>query len=311
MSIASTRTSRSGKRRVPRAAPTTDLLPDPHQNTDSGKLYAYGYIDWPEKAIWTLGMGVDRTDVPERRQTEPTPKLGVEYRATDWLTLRGAAFRTVKSNIVAQQTIEPTSVAGFNQVFDDFNGTKADQAAIGADLRLRPDLWFGVEGVYRDISAPRLDDGSDDSDFITQDASETAASGYVYWTATDRLAVTFELHGSRFRHDEDDAAGGPQDVDSILAPFSLRYFHPSGFFAVGGVQYVWQSVTESDGPGSSTTAPPIPGSWTPRSAIACRIVAVSSASSSTICSTRRFIGRTIAFAAPSSRTAASFPSGRP
>ena len=233
----------------PGGSESTDLLPDPHQNTDAGKIYAYGYIDWLEKTTWTLGMGVDRTDVPERRQTEPTPKLGVEYRATDWLTLRGAAFRAVKSNIVAQQTIEPTSVAGFNQVFDDFSGTKADQAAIGADLRLGPDLWFGVEGVYRDISAPRLDVGSDDSDFITQGASETAASGYVYWTATDRLAVTFGVHGSRFRLDEDDAVGGPQDVDSILAPFSLRYFHPSGFFAVGGVQYVWQSVTESDGPG--------------------------------------------------------------
>ena len=121
----------------------------------------------------------------------------MEYRATDRLTLRAAAFRTVKSNIVAQQTIEPTTVAGFNQVFDDFNGTKADQAGIGADYRLTQDVTVGVRGdVPRHLRAPI--DSSDDSD-ITRDAAEATAHGYLYWTATDRVAFTIELRGGRFR----------------------------------------------------------------------------------------------------------------
>ena len=33
----------------------------------------------------------------------------------------------------------------------------------------------------------------------------------------------------------------------MLAPLSVRYFDPSGFFAVGGVQYVGQSVTAVSG----------------------------------------------------------------
>ena len=129
---------------------TDDLVTDQHQNTDSANLYAYTYTNWPERVIWTLGMGGERTDVPGRRDTEPTPKFGVEYRATDRLTLRGAAFRTVKSNVVAQQTIQPTLVAGFNQIYDDFNGTKADQGAVGVDLKLRSDLTIGVEAIYRE-----------------------------------------------------------------------------------------------------------------------------------------------------------------
>ena len=112
------------------------------------------------------------------RRPSPTPKLGVEYRAVDRLTLRAAAFHTVKSNIIAQQTIEPPTVAGFNQVFDDFNGTKADQAGIGADFRLTQDMTIGAEGVYRDLSLPRLDEDS----FITRDADEATAHGYFYWT---------------------------------------------------------------------------------------------------------------------------------
>ena len=188
-------------------------------------------------------MGFDHSDETGDKETEPTPKLGVEYRATDRLTLRAAAFRTVKSNIIAQQTIEPTTVAGFNQVFDDFNGTKADQAGIGADYRLTQDVTVGAQSVYRDLSLPRLDDNS----FITRDADEATAHGYLYWTATDRVAFTMELRGSRFRQHRSDSAGQPSAIDAVLAPVSVRYFDPSGFFAVGGVQYVGQSVTAVSG----------------------------------------------------------------
>ena len=221
----------------------SNLLSDPHSNNDSAKLYTYAYIDWPERTIFTLGMGFDHSDETGDKETEPTPKLGVEYRATDRLTLRAAAFRTVKSNIIAQQTIEPTTVAGFNQVFDDFNGTKADQAGIGADYRLTQDVTVGAQSVYRDLSLPRLDDNS----FITRDADEATAHGYLYWTATDRVAFTMELRGSRFRQHRSDSAGQPSAIDAVLAPVSVRYFDPSGFFAVGGVQYVGQSVTAVSG----------------------------------------------------------------
>jgi outer membrane receptor protein involved in Fe transport len=220
---------------------------DPHQNTDSGRLYSYGFVDWPERTIWTLGLGVVQTDVPGRRETEPTPKLGVEYQATDQMTLRAAAFRTVKSNILAQQSIEPTVVAGFNQLFDDVNGTKANQAGFGADLRLTQDIALGGQLLYRDISSVLVAQDFADSDVLLEDANEAVAQGYLYWTPMEQVAVSFELWGSRFRLNEDDATYAPKDIDSVRAPLSVRYFHPSGFFAVGGVQYVWQSVTEVEG----------------------------------------------------------------
>ena len=252
----------------------SDLLSDPHSNTNSAKVYSYAYIDWPERAIFTIGMGLNHSDETGDKETEPTPKLGVEYRATDQLTLRAAAFRTVKSNIIAQQTIEPTTVAGFNQVFDDFNGTKADQAGIGADYRLTQDVTIGAEGVYRDLSLPRLDEDS----FITRDADEATAHGYFYWTVTDRVAFTMELRGSRFRQHRSDSAGQPRAIDAVLAPVSVRYFDPSGFFAVGGVQYVGQSVTTVSG-STENESWGILGCWTPRLAIGCRTVVVSPVSS--------------------------------
>ncbi|MFL5336010.1 MAG: FecR domain-containing protein [Geminicoccaceae bacterium] len=231
---------------------STDLVTDQHQNTDSANLYTYTYTHWPEQVVWTAGMGAERTDVPGRRDTEPTPKFGVEYRPLDALTLRGAAFRTLKSNIVAQQTIQPTLVAGFNQNYDDFNGTKADQGAVGADLKLRSDVTVGVEAIYRKLSAPEsLNDGSG-SDVVLQDASEGLAQAYLYWTPTERIAISVALRGDRYRAHDGDAEGVPQDIDSILAPVSVRYFHPSGFFGLAGVEYVGQSVTIDDGPGQES-----------------------------------------------------------
>jgi outer membrane receptor protein involved in Fe transport len=195
-------------------------------------------------------VGFDRTDMPRRRQSEPTPKLGIEYHASDRVTLRASAFRTVKSELVAQQTIEPTMVAGFNQLFDDFNGTKADQVAGGLDFRATQDLAVGVEGIYRNIS-PLLSDIDVDTDILLRDAEEEAAQAYLYWTATDRISVSLEVRGSRFREHQNDFDARPKGINTILAPLSVRYFDRKGFFAAAGVEYVSQSVTRQDGGGDT------------------------------------------------------------
>ena len=102
---------------------------------------------------------------------------------------------------------------------------------------------MGIETTYRDISQPTVEFDLEDSDI--GDARETAGQAYIYWAASDRVAVSFMLRGSIYRGD-DKTPFGPKDVDSFLAPLSVRYFHPSGFYAVGGLQYVAQAVTDVD-----------------------------------------------------------------
>ena len=83
-----------------------------------------------------------------------------------------------------------------------------------------------------------------DTDILLQDASEEAAQAYLYWTATERIAVSFEVRGSRFRPARERRrrrAAGHQfrSWRRCRSATSIR----SGFFAVGGVEYVGQSVT--------------------------------------------------------------------
>ena len=166
------------------------------------------------------------------------------------MTLRAAAFRTVKSQLVAQQTIEPTMVAGFNQLFDDFNSTKTDQVAAGLDIRATSNLTVGLDGIYRRLS-PQLTDSDidrNDVDVLLGDAEEAIAQAYLYWTATDRMSVSLEMRGSRFREHNSD----PQGVNTILVPLSVRYFGPRGFFAIAGMEYVSQSVIRQDSSGGDT-----------------------------------------------------------
>jgi hypothetical protein len=49
-------------------------------------------------------------------QSEVNPKLGVIWRASEVVTLRAAYFRSLKRRINSDQGLEPTQVAGFNQL---------------------------------------------------------------------------------------------------------------------------------------------------------------------------------------------------
>jgi outer membrane receptor for ferrienterochelin and colicin len=44
-------------------------------------------------------------------------------------TIRAAAFRTTKRTFIADQTLQPTQIAGFNQLYDDLNGARSKFAA--------------------------------------------------------------------------------------------------------------------------------------------------------------------------------------
>jgi tetratricopeptide (TPR) repeat protein len=89
-------------------------------------IYLFTDIQWPERAIWTAGLSYDSYE--ERGQDlvdQFSPKLGLQWNIVDQLRLRLAYIETVKRALIADQTIEPTQIAGFNQFFDDLNGTKA------------------------------------------------------------------------------------------------------------------------------------------------------------------------------------------
>ena len=180
----------------------------------------------------------------------------VQWNVTDNFRLRGAVFNAVKPILVANRTLEPTQIAGFNQMFDYPNATRSFQYGVGFDWDLTNDLHLGAEAIRRDLDAPNVSqadlDGDtviDSLDFRVEDEDEQLYRAYVYWLPIPELALSAEVAFDRFESEPGgltDSSSVPLDLETFSVPLGLRYFHPSGFFAGLSGTYVHQEVDRSD-----------------------------------------------------------------
>ncbi|MEE4113326.1 MAG: TonB-dependent receptor, partial [Desulfobacteraceae bacterium] len=113
--------------------------------------YIYSHIRIPVNVIWTLGASMDFFDSSATDRDQLNPKIGVTWSLTPATTLRAAAFRTFKRNLIANQTLEPTQVAGFNQFYDEGNLTEAWRYGVAVDQTLGRNLFAGLEYSQRDL----------------------------------------------------------------------------------------------------------------------------------------------------------------
>jgi hypothetical protein len=169
---------------------------------------------------------------------------------TDKLRLRGAAFQVVKPIIVANRTIEPTQVAGFNQFFDDVNGAVSQVYGVGVDWQPMKNLFVGAEATWRDyeevVEEVTVGGGGGFALSDQLDRNERIIRGYTYWNPIPEVSVSAEVIFDQYKSDQSDLDPGsdffPEEVETLSIPLTVRYFHPSGFFASLGVTYVDQEV---------------------------------------------------------------------
>jgi hypothetical protein len=87
-------------------------------------IYAYSQIRMLDPLVLTLGLSataLERGNHLERDQINP--KLGLIWQALPGTMIRATAFRQLANSRFFTQTIEQTQIAGFNQFFDDYEGT--------------------------------------------------------------------------------------------------------------------------------------------------------------------------------------------
>ncbi len=198
------------------------------------KGFLYGNLRLPDSIQWTLGLSVDHFEEGDFDRNEVNPKVGLRWDATDWLQLRLAYFETLKPALVAQQTLEPTQVAGFNQFFDDFNGTEAKTYAAAIDVRPLRDVYGGVEYRHRDVNAPTTTGSTTD----TFKYHEDGYGAYLYWVVDEQWATNLQL---RYQEVDSSFPDEPK-VKTFTVPVAVRYFNPNGLFAELGASYVHQDV---------------------------------------------------------------------
>lgn len=204
----------------------------------------YSDVSWPQSIKWTIGLSADDYEESPRRNpsrftvSKVIPKFGLQWQPTDDIRFRFAAFQSLKPALISNRTIEPTQIAGFNQFFDDANGTISWTYGAGLDARLTNNLYGGIEITRRDQDEPT----GWRNKFQTMDRDEDRYSVYLFWTPGREWAVRSEVQLDVF--DREDRARGPAQLETISLPVSLSYFHPSGFLAALGAAYVYQHAKE-------------------------------------------------------------------
>jgi len=137
---------------------------EPRVAGDETTRYRNGYGYWtvtPMKPLeLTFGMSyIDLDDEHfERRFSGWYPKIGAIYKLTQSIDIRAAYFESLTRPLVIEQTLEPTQIAGFNQFFDETEGIKSDQYALGFDIDAGAGHFIGGEWRIRKSNVPSVQD---------------------------------------------------------------------------------------------------------------------------------------------------------
>lgn len=200
----------------------------------------YVYVDVPfgRRITTTLGMSYDslRNDQVNLDINQFNSKLGLQWEVTQAISVRAAAFDVTKRALLINQTIEPTQVAGFNQFFDDANGTQARSYALAVDVTHRSGLYSGLEAHLRDLEVPNIVSNS----VITEKRDDDAYRAYFYWVPHPRWAFSADYQIEALRGTL--ITANPVLLDTTSIPIGIRYFHPNGVFSSLVTTYVRQAV---------------------------------------------------------------------
>ncbi|MEM1298779.1 MAG: TonB-dependent receptor [Pseudomonadota bacterium] len=209
------------------------------RDVDHASLYAYTFVEPVDWLDLTLGLSLDRAQrvfVPgsfgvraDETFKRVNPKAGVEIEPIDGVRLRAAYAETLKRELVQDRTLEPTTIAGFNQFFDDFEQTDSQLIGGGLDVRVLDIGWLGGEFIYRELDTPERTVAN-----ARIKGREKTARAYFNTTFGDNWAGSL---GFEYVDSQTGQPDRPDLVRTFQIPVSVRYFDQSGFFA--GAEAIW------------------------------------------------------------------------
>lgn len=223
----------------------------PHVVSNIGQYFGYLYSNYKffDNLNVTSGLSfdhyIDNKMSADFTLNELNPKLGLFWTVNKYVTVRAAVFKTVKSAITDNQILQSTQVAGFNQFFDDINGTTAWQYGFGIDTHILKNSYAGIEIFKRDLKIPTF---VGRQDFITGKSvdffikpTEEIYRLYFNWTPHDNWVLNAEFRFENYRSDGSFPVF-PKFVETAYIPLEIKFFHPAGFFATVKGTYVNQKT---------------------------------------------------------------------
>lgn len=233
--------------------------------------YLYTTWHWGQVADITLGGNYTRLESPRLSIPPPysnetivrdkiNPKAGITVYATPSTMLRAAYFQTLSGADVGDlDSIEPTQVAGFNQL-TGFRGARAETFAVAVDHKIAKWTYVGAEVQHRNYSLVNasgehvLDININTGDqtmgpmspptLLYNTGREETLSAYLYQVLHKTLTATADYTLSR--DDETTRITTYQVNQNTLTHrvrLGLNYFHPTGWWATAGGTWRGQELS--------------------------------------------------------------------
>ena len=118
-----------------------------------------------------------------------SPKLAVKSKLHN-TSIKAAYFSTLKRPLLNAQTLEPTNIFGFNQFYDEINGTTANNIALGINTTLNTKINSGIDFIKRDLVIPI----NRNSTQVEEGQKETITKAYINWLPSTHFSINFSIH---------------------------------------------------------------------------------------------------------------------
>ena len=199
--------------------------------------YTYASLRVFQNFSVVVGFSFEDFRLPVNSATESVahPKFGLLWHPTPDTIIRAAAFGGVKRPLIGSQTIEPTSIAGFNQFFDDINGATYWRYGIGLDQKFSNTFFAGTEISYRGIASKGI------AGLGTQTVERVSRS-YINWAPSTSVAVnlSYEWEAADSNRNAFNA-GNFANIRTHTLPFEIRLFPNQNVFIAVRETLVHQS----------------------------------------------------------------------
>jgi hypothetical protein len=216
-----------------------------HSLGDTSQDRLYGYLFYEKSPLFSLTGGISH--IREKRNNEDTtkktyPKLGLKLEPKTGNAFRLAVFRNKASIIRTSlyETLEPTQIVGFNQLYDDIDLADSWNYAVSYQHRFSNDIQVGTSYLYRD-----LETAIDIQDLSTMPPSSTTddikyddkyANLWFNWALSSHWAFGLEYSYNHYNLEKDLkssttvilAPDGILKLETHRIPITISYYHPSG-----------------------------------------------------------------------------------
>ncbi len=214
---------------------------DPERTLDKPRFRsAYAYVNSKPLAALDIQLGSSYAELEANDYADVirqwAPKVGVKWQLFDNAALRLAYFESLKKPLTSEASIEPSQLAGFNQIFDDQAGSKSRQKGIGFDIRASTHQWLGVELLSRKIDIPFVG--------ATLVAREDKDIVNVYWGWAREpwaVSVNYEREQGEVLSGGDTLINVPYDLCTQRVPIEFRWLAAADLTLSATTTYIDQN----------------------------------------------------------------------